>query len=53
MTEYKLREIRMYECSCDTRVRYTEKEMKAHAKSHKDAKNVVVIEPVAGYSFEM
>lgn len=52
MAQYKVTEIRMYECSCDTTVRYTEKEIKIHAKSHKQAGDKVVLEPLSGYSFE-
>jgi hypothetical protein len=53
MAQYELTEVKMYECSCDLNIKFTEKEMKLHVKSHKDAKNKVLICPSSGYSFEM
>jgi hypothetical protein len=53
MAKYQLTEIRMYECSCDTTVRYTDAEMKLHAQSHKDSGSKVIVQPIAGYSFEL
>ena len=47
-------EVRLYKCSCDGNVAsYSEKEMKIHARAHKIEGNKVVIETLAGYSFEM
>jgi hypothetical protein len=43
----------MYTCSCDTSVEFTDKEIKAHAKSHNNNGDKVVLETSAGYSFEM
>ena len=53
MVLYKITETKMYECSCNESARFTEKEMKVHAQSHKDAGDKVVFEPSAGYSHEM
>jgi len=53
MTQYEVTEFRIYESSCDAKVRYTEKEIKIHAKLHKNAGDKVILEPLTGYSFEM
>ena len=47
-------ELRIYKCSCDGNIAvYTEKEMKVHAREHKAARDKVVVETLAGYSFEI
>jgi len=53
MVQQKVLEIRMYECSCDPKARYSDEEIKVHVKSHKEAGQKVVLQPLAGYSFEM
>ena len=47
-------EVRVYKCSCDGNVtNYNEKEMKIHARAHRADGDKVVIETLAGYSFEV
>jgi len=53
MARYRVTEVKLYECSCDPNVKFTEKELKAHVRSHKVAGDRVFFEASGGYSYEM
>jgi hypothetical protein len=53
MKEYEVREAKMFECSCDSKVKYDDREIRIHVALHKRAGDKVLFQSPGGYSYEM